>query len=83
MSVSAYKTREDIANRALQHCRMRRIVSLIPPDSSANAQETAFIYDKVREAELRCNVWRFSIRRCILRAVDVVADQVERFGGVG
>jgi hypothetical protein len=70
MSASAYKTREDIANRALQHCRMQRIVSLIPPDSSANAQETAFVYDKAREAELRNNVWRFAIRRCILRAVD-------------
>ncbi len=68
--MSAYKTREDIANRALQHLRMKRIISLIPPDSSANAQETAFVYDKVREAELRNNVWRFAIRRTILRAVD-------------
>ncbi len=70
MSASAYKTREDVANRALQHLRMKRIISLIPPDSSANAQEMAFVYDKVREAELRNNVWRFAIRRAILRAID-------------
>ena len=48
----AYSLPVDIANRALQHCRMARITSLFPPDSNMNAQEIAFCYDKVRTAKL-------------------------------
>src|SRR5712691_3659686 len=62
-----YQTAIDIANRALQHCRMKRIVAFT--DSSANAKETGFVYDKLREAELRCNLWRFATKRVILRPI--------------
>lgn len=66
--MSAYKTSLDIINRALQHMRQRRIATTA--DMSANALETNFNYDKLREAELRQNFWRFAIRRSVLRAVD-------------
>lgn len=63
-----YQTAVDIANRALQHCRMARITSFT--DSSLNAKETGFVYDKLREAELRSNIWRFAIKRAVLRGID-------------
>lgn len=76
-----YQTREDIVNRGLQHCRKRRIVSLSPPDSSDAARETAFVYDKLREAELRCNLWRFATKRAILRPIStsstVIATSID------
>jgi hypothetical protein len=58
-------SREDIGNRALQHVGGRRL-SLFT-DVSPNATEISFAYDKVRQAELRRNVWRFAIRRAVLR----------------
>jgi len=64
-----YQTATDIANRALQHCGRMRIYSLT--ETSAQAQEIGFCYDKIRDAELRRNVWRFAIRRAVLRPVDV------------
>src|SRR5229473_2548833 len=62
-----YQTAVDIANRALQHCRRKRIAAFT--DSSDSAKETAFVYDKIREAELRCNLWRFATKRVILRPI--------------
>jgi len=64
----AFQTSVDIANRALQHCRMLRIVAFT--DSSPNAKETGFVFDKVREAELRSNLWRFATKRVVLRPID-------------
>lgn len=64
-----FSTSVDIANRALQHCGASRITSFT--DGSRNASEVAFVYDKVRVAELRRNVWRFAIRKAILRPVDI------------
>lgn len=62
----------DIANRALQHCGATRIdVALGFAENSKNASECAFCYDKLRQAELRRNVWRFAIREACLRAMDV------------
>lgn len=58
----------DIANRALQHCGVARIRSV--DEVSKNNSETAFAYDTLREPELRRNVWRFSIRKAVLRALD-------------
>lgn len=69
--VSIYNFPTDIANEALQHCRMARVFSINPPDISANAQETAFIYDKCRSAEIQRNLWKFSTRRVILRSVGI------------
>lgn len=57
----------DIANRALQHVGSPRISTFA--DNSKAAQECGFIYDKVRRAELRRHIWRFSTRRTALRAI--------------
>jgi len=64
-----FRTPIDIANRALQHCGVTRISSFT--EISKNAKEVAFCYDKLRRAELRRNVWSFSIRRTVLRPVDI------------
>lgn len=58
----------DVANRALQHCGARKIVDV--NEDTNNNNEIAFAYDKVRRAELRRNVWRFAVRKAVLRAVD-------------
>jgi hypothetical protein len=58
----------DILNRALQRCGKPRVGSFA--DRNPNAQEMAFIYDKVRRAELRRNTWRFATRRAALRPLD-------------
>lgn len=63
--MSAFLLPIDIDNRALQHCGQKRLVTLA--DQSKNASEVIACYDKLREAELRRNVWRFSIREVILR----------------
>lgn len=68
----SYLTPVDIANRALQHLGATRIDAAIGfAESSLNATETAFAYDKLRQAELSTGVWRFAIRKAILRPMDV------------
>lgn len=67
--MASYTTPEDIANRALSHCRRDHIVAFT--DQTEEANEIGFHYDKLRQAELRRNVWRFAIRRNILRAVSI------------
>src|SRR5690348_10873750 len=58
----------DIANRAIQHVGGVQISA--PDEDSKNNTEVAFTYDKVRRAELRRNVWRFSIRKAALRPIE-------------
>ncbi len=58
----------DIANRACDHCGVPQIVAFT--DDAKAAFYTNANYDKQRDAELRRNVWRFSIRKVALRAVD-------------
>ena len=57
----------DIANRALFHLGATRISS--PTEISKNNTTMSFLYDKLRRAELRRNVWRFATRRAVLRAI--------------
>lgn len=59
----------DIANRACQHCGVTRIQDL--NEDSLQAGEIAFVYDKLRRAELRRNVWRFAIKRAALRPIGI------------
>jgi hypothetical protein len=66
--MAKFQTPVDIANRALQRCGATRIASFT--DDSKNASETAFVYDKVRDAELRRNVWTFATRRAVIRPVN-------------
>jgi hypothetical protein len=68
--MAEYRTAIDIANRALQHCGASRIGYHGFSEDSKNASETAFCYGKLRESELRRNVWTFACRRTILRAID-------------
>jgi hypothetical protein len=69
-----YFTNVDIGNRALQHLGATRITSF--SDNSKNASAISFVYDKLRQAELRRNVWRFSIREVALRPVDTTTLRV-------
>lgn len=66
VSVLEYSQPVDICNRALQHIGATRITAL--DDDSKNANACAFVYDKVRAAELRRNIWQFSCRRSAMRA---------------
>jgi hypothetical protein len=69
VTTEPFLTNVDIANRALQHCGVTRITAFT--DNSKNAASMAFVYDKIRRAELRRNVWRFAVRRVALRPYDV------------
>lgn len=66
-----FLTAVDISNRALQHVGQDLIdTSLGFTEQSKRAQQTAFAYPKLRRAELRRNVWRFAIKRQVLRPID-------------
>lgn len=65
--MGSFVTPYDIANQALQLLGVSRITNF--SDSSRQAQETGFAYDKARRAELRRFVWTFATRRAILRPV--------------
>lgn len=62
--VQSFWTPLDIANRALQHCGARRITSLT--QNCKEAAEVAQCYDNLRQAELRRNKWRFSLRKAAI-----------------
>lgn len=63
----AFTTPYDIANRAAQLLGVTRIVAFT--DSSKQAVEFGFAYDKVRRAELRRSVWGCATRRAVLRKI--------------
>lgn len=65
-----FSTYLDIANRACQHMGVRQL-SLTEGfnEDSVQAFEISQCYDKLRLAELRRNLWRFSTRRAVLRPV--------------
>lgn len=66
--MAEYLTPVDIGNRALDHCGVPPIVAFT--DDSKGADRVKSVYDKLRIAELRRNIWRFSIRKAAIRAVD-------------
>lgn len=66
-----YRNPVDIANRALQHIGQTRISDVLGfNEDSKAAAECGFSYDKLRQAELRRGLWKFSIRKVALRALD-------------
>lgn len=67
--MSAFVTREDIANYAATLLGARRITTLT--DSTKFARDAAFVIDKVRAAELRRSVWTSATRRAVMRSVVV------------
>ena len=61
----------DIANRALQHLGGQRIDPVLGfTEQSKNASEAGFAYTKVRQAELRRNLWTFATKKVVLRPID-------------
>jgi hypothetical protein len=75
MTLTAYKVPLDIANRGLQHLGVPRINTFA--DGSQAANEMAFAYDKVRQAELRRNLWRFATRRAVIRPIDLTTMLIQ------
>ena len=66
-----FTTPIDICNRALQLCGAQRIDATLGfNEDSKNASECQFVYDKLRRAELRRNVWRFATRHAIIRPLN-------------
>lgn len=64
-------TPTDIANRACQHCGVQRISTTLGfAEDSNQASEIGACYDSLRRAELRRNVWQFSIRKAALRPIN-------------
>lgn len=70
----SFSTELDIANRALQHCGARQITSLT--DGSKAAFEVNSCYSKLRDAELRDNLWRFATRRTAIRPMTLGTMQL-------
>jgi hypothetical protein len=68
--MAQFRTEADIGNRGLQHCGASRMGADGFTENSKNASEVAFCYGKLREAELRRNVWTFACRRTMIRAID-------------
>lgn len=64
-----FRTPVDIGNRACQHCGVPRISGF--DEDSVQAGEISYVYDKLRRAELRRNVWQFATKRACIRAVDI------------
>lgn len=58
----------DIANRACTILGSSPITSTT--EDSVKNTELTNAYDKLRRPELRRNVWRFAIKKCVLRAVN-------------
>lgn len=67
----SFRTPLDVANRGLGHLGADRISETLGfTENSKRAATMAFLFDKLRRAELRTNFWKFSTRRTVLRAVD-------------
>lgn len=58
----------DVGNRAIQHLGAEFITAVT--EVSRNNSQISFAYDKLRRTELRRNMWRFAIRKAVLRPVD-------------
>lgn len=66
--MSSFRSVVDIAARTCQHVGVRKITSFT--ENSKAASEISSCYDNLREAEMRRNVWRFTIRKAAIRPVD-------------
>jgi|GEM_PF-2363468 len=68
MASPAFTTPEDIGNRALQRVGASRVGSL--DDNDKGAAEVKQCYDGLRRAELRRNVWTFSVKKAVLYPIN-------------
>jgi hypothetical protein len=66
-----YQQPLDIGNRACVHlgAKLMSAADFYTSPVTQQGQSMAFVYDKVRRAELTSNVWRFSIRQATMRAI--------------
>jgi hypothetical protein len=70
-------TETQVANRGLQRCGASGIADgALWTEDSKNASEIRKAYEIARRTEIRRNVWRFSIREQILRALDTTTDLI-------
>lgn len=68
-------TATHVANRACQRVGCLRIADgALFTEDSKQANEIKACYDILRRAELRRNIWRFSVRRAPLRPVDTTTQ---------
>lgn len=75
--MTAFNNPTDIANRTCQHCGVQRIAAgALFTEDSKNAGEIASCYHQLREAEMRRNVWRFTVRTAVLRPLDTTTLQL-------
>jgi len=65
---SAFKDSLDIANRACDHLGVPHILAI--GEDSTRYQVMSSVYDKLRQYELRRNIWRFSKRKVFMRPID-------------
>lgn len=63
----AFQDSLDIANRALDHLGLPHILA-VDEDSIRNSTMSS-VYDKMREAELRRNIWKCAKKRTLLRPI--------------
>lgn len=76
--MTVFFTPLDVADRARQRLGVEPpLVSLdTAVDFSKAAQEISACFDRLREAELRRNVWRFSIRTAAIRPIDTTTMEL-------
>ena len=65
---TGFQTPLDIAKRACHHLGVREISSFIDTNSTAS-KILGSLYDKLRDRELTRNVWKFAVKRVILRPI--------------
>lgn len=70
-------TPTDVVNRGLQRVGSKLIAAgALLTETSKQAEQARACYDIIRTAEMSSNVWRFSIRNCILRALESTSRRV-------
>jgi hypothetical protein len=69
----AFNTPEDIANRAVDHMGADHSITSLLTDGSKAQRVILGMYNKLRQAELRRNDWKFSMRHAVLRALDTTS----------
>lgn len=66
----------DVCNVGMQHIGATRVGNAGFAEDSVQASECSFAYDKLRQAELRRNAWRFAIKLCPLRPLSQTSMQI-------
>lgn len=71
-----FRTSLDIGKRALQMCGVTYSNITVLGQNNKNAAAVNFVYDKMRQYELRRNIWRFATRRVPLRPLDTTTMEI-------